>query len=270
MIRSLYKALLRTPRFRGRHRLEAVLRRWLLPAVDTVDGIRMELDPQEWLQIHLMAGDLPEPATTALFRSLLRPGDVCIDVGAHVGFLTLAAAQCVGPAGRVIAIEPQPYNCERILINSQVNGLENIVVVAAAAGNEDGFVRLHGQKRNDKARLTLAGGGVSDVATLFEVPVVCLDSVAARHGVSRVRLLKIDVEGFEQEVFAGARETLAATENLVFECLPDMDPSIVGTLVDILVSQGFTLHQVNGTPWTPGEPLIEHNVWAARGRANAG
>lgn len=224
----------------------------------------MELDPQEWLQIHLMAGDLPEPATTALFRSLLRPGDACIDVGAHVGFLTLAAAQVVGRTGRVIAIEPQPYNCERILINSQANGLENIVVVMAAAGEEDGFVRLHNQKRNDKARLTLSGGGVSNVATLFEVPVVRIDTVAARHGLDRIRLLKIDVEGFEREVFAGARETLALTDNVVFECLPEMDPVVVQVLVDTLIASGFSLHQVDGTPWSPGGPLFEYNVWAAR------
>lgn len=267
MIRFLYKGLLRLPRFRGRHRLEAILRRGLMPAVDTVDGIRMELDPQEWLQIHLLAGDLPEPVTTALFRSLLRPGDVCVDVGAHVGFLTLAAAQRVGRAGRVIAIEPQPYNCDRILINSQANGLENIVVVMAAAGEEDGFVRLHNQKRNDKARLTLSGGGVSDVATLFEVPVVRVDSVARRHGLDRVRLLKIDVEGFEREVFAGARDTLAATENVVFECLPEMDPAVVQALVDTLIDSGFSLRQVDGSPWSPGGALVEHNVWAARSQA---
>lgn len=267
MIRFLYKRLLRMPRFRGRHRLEAILRRRLLPAVDTVDGIRMELDPQEWLQIHLLAGDLPEPTTTALFRSLLRPGDVCIDVGAHVGFLTLAAAQMVGRAGRVIAIEPQPYNCERILINSQANGLENIVVVMAAAGAAAGFVRLHNQKRNDKARLTLSGAGVSDVATLFEVPVVRVDSVVERHGLGRVRLLKIDVEGFEREVFAGARDTLAATDNVVFECLPEMDSAVVQVLVETLTTSGFYLRQVDGTPWSPGGPLLEYNVWAARHEA---
>jgi FkbM family methyltransferase len=224
----------------------------------------MELDPQEWLQIHLLAGDLPEPATTALFRSLLRPGDVCIDVGAHVGFLTLAAAQRVGVNGRVIAIEPQPYNCERILINSQANGLENVVVVMAAAGEEDGYVRLHNQKRNDKARLTLAGSGVSDVATLFEVPVLRVDCVRARHGLARVRLLKIDVEGFEREVLAGAGETLALTDNVVFECLPEMDPAVVDVLVETLTSAGFVLQQIDGTPWAPGRPLIEHNVWATR------
>ncbi|MFZ5669634.1 MAG: FkbM family methyltransferase [Pseudomonadota bacterium] len=264
MIRSLYKALLRMPRFRGRHRLEAVFRRWLLPAVDTVDGIQMELDPQEWLQIHLMAGELPEPATTALLRSLLRPGDVCIDVGAHVGFLTLAAAQRVGPTGQVVAIEPQPYNCDRILMNSQANGLENIVVVMAAAGDRDGFARLHNQKRNDKARLTLAGGGVSDVSTRFEVPLARVDSVAARWGLDRVRLIKIDVEGFEREVFAGARETLARADHVIFECLPDMDPAVVRVLVETLRAEGFTLRGVDGAAWAPGAALVEHNVWASR------
>lgn len=267
MIRFLYTALLRMPRFRGRHRLEGILRGWLLPAIDTVAGLRMELDPQEWLQIHLLAGDLPEPATLDLFRALLRPGDVCIDVGAHVGFLTLSAAKCVTSTGRVIAIEPQPYNCDRILTNSQANGLDNIVVVMAAAGDTDGFVRLHNQKRNDKARLSLAGGGVSDVSTLFETPVVRIDSVVERHDLKRVRLLKIDVEGFEREVFDGARATLARTDNVVFECLPEMDASVLESLVALLTAEGFTLQQVDGTPWIVGGSLIEQNVWATRREA---
>src|SRR5438128_9204386 len=161
MIRSVYKALLRGPKFRGRHRLESALRRILLPRVDVVaDGLRMELDPQEWLQIHLLAGEPLEPRTIELFRKLLRPGDTYIDIGAHVGLHALVARQCVGPQGRVIALEPQPYNCDKILINSQMNGAANILVVMAAAGAEDGPIMLHNQARSDKARLTLAGEGV--------------------------------------------------------------------------------------------------------------
>jgi FkbM family methyltransferase len=266
VIHALYKALLRGPRYRGRHRLEAVLRGMLTPPIDTVDGIRMELDPQEWLQIHMLAGLPTEPATTALFRKLLKAGDTYIDVGAHVGFHALAAAQCVGPTGRVLAVEPQPYNCARLLINSQINDLENVLVVMSAAGDRDGMIVLHDQKRNDKARLSVVeGAGVSDVATRFEVPIQKVDTLRDRHAPGPVRLLKIDVEGYEREVLSGAAATLAVTENLVFECLPDSSPQMVAELIATLTAAGFTLRQVDGSPWTPGAAAIEHNIWAARG-----
>ena len=135
MIRALYRALLRGPNFRGRHRLDSALRRMLAPAVDTApEGLRMQLDDQEWLQIGLLAGEEQEPRTIALQKRLLRPGDTSIDVGAHVGFHALVAARCVGPSGQVIAIDPQPYNADRILTNSALNGLDNILVVVAAVG----------------------------------------------------------------------------------------------------------------------------------------
>lgn len=265
MIRALYKALLRGPRFRGRHRIENALRALLMPPVDAIDGLRMELDPQEWLQIEMMAGRPTEPATTALFRRLLQPGDTYIDVGAHVGFHALAAAQCVGPTGKVIAVEPQPYNCAKLLINSQINDLPQIIVTMSAAGDADGMIVLHDQKRNDKARLSVVpGAGISDVATRFEVPIQKVDSLHARHAPGPVKLLKIDVEGYEREVLAGAAATLSETQNLVFECLPDSSPQMVEELVATLTRAGFTLRQVDGSPWTPGGPAIEHNVWASR------
>jgi len=224
----------------------------------------MELDPQEWLQIHLLAGEPLEPRTIELFRKLLRPGDTYIDIGAHVGLHALVAGQCVGPQGRVIALEPQTYNCDKILMNSQMNGAANILVVMAAAGAEDGLIMLHNQARSDKARLTLAGEGVSDVSPRFEVPLMRIDSVCARHSVDRVKLLKIDVEGYEREVLAGAEATLAITKNLIFECLPEADPATVEDVVSRLNRQGFDLRQIDGSGWTPEVAPIEHNIWACR------
>jgi FkbM family methyltransferase len=224
----------------------------------------MELDSQEWLQIHLLGRDWLEPRTIELYRKLLRPGDIYIDVGAHVGLHALIAHQCVGAQGRVIALEPQPYNCNKILINSQINGADNILVVMAAAGAEDGLIMLHNQARSDKARLTLAGEGVNDVSPCFEVPVMRIDSVCARHSVERVKLLKIDVEGYEREVLAGAEETLAITKNVIFECLPKTDPAAVQDVVRRLDRLGFSLHQIDGSDWNTKVDPIEHNLWACR------
>jgi len=265
VIRALYRALLRGPRFRGRHRLEALLRRGLAPAVDIApEGLRMQLDAQEWLQIGLLAGEEQEPRTIALQKRLLRPGDTAIDVGAHVGFHALVAARCVGPTGQVLALDPQPYNADRILTNSALNGVDNILVVVAAAGASAGTIELHNQKPSDKARLTALGVGVGDLPARFEVPLVALDALCARRGIAAIRLLKIDVEGYEAEVLAGAARILAATDHVIFEWLPDSDPAATARIVGMLQAAGFALRQVDGSPWTPGTAAIEHNVWAAR------
>lgn len=265
MIRALYRALLRGPKFRGRHRLEGLLRQMLAPPADAApEGLRMQLDAQEWLQIGLLGGEEQEPRTIVLQKRLLRPGDTSIDIGAHVGFHALVAARCVGPTGQVIAVDPQPYNADRILTNSALNGLDNIVVVVAAAGAKPGFIELHNQKASDKARLTALGDGVGDLPARFEVPLITLDELAGRRGLARVRLLKIDVEGYEAEVLAGAAETLRVTDHVIFECLPDTDGSETARIVETLTAAGFALRQVDGSPWAPGTEAIESNVWACR------
>lgn len=264
LTRALYKGLLRGPAFRGRHRLEAFLRKRLLPATDIVDGLRMELDPQEWLQISMLAGQSLEPQTIALYRRVLAPGDAFIDVGAHVGLHALIAIRCVGSSGQVVAVDPQPYNCEKMIVNAAENGFSNLTVVCAAAGSADTTVLLRGQSRSDKARLTLAGEGVNDVGVPFEAPVVRLDTLAARRGVEKVRILKIDAEGYEREILIGAGDLLDRIDNVVFECLPETPAHEVEGATGILEARGFSFWQVDGSPWSMGEPLIEHNIWARR------
>ena len=85
----------------------------------------MELDPQEWLQLQLFESKWLEPETLNLYERLLRPGDVFIDVGAHVGFHSLVARHLIGPDGLVVAVEPQPYNAGKLLANWRANGFVN-------------------------------------------------------------------------------------------------------------------------------------------------
>lgn len=260
MMRAAYTLTLRLPGFRGKARLEALLRRRLRPPKTVLpNGIVMQLDPQEWCQIDLLAYGTREPETVALFERLLQPGDSCIDVGAHVGHLTLVAARAVGTAGTVVAVDPQPYTCERLLTNAALNGFSHLLVVVAAAGEADGLVTLHDQAVSDRSRLTLLGSGVNDSAQRFMVATVRLDSLA--DDLDPIRLLKIDVEGFEAAVLRGAGAVLARTGHVVLEVLPD-EPARAEEVAELLRGHGFRLADVHGQPWAPGAALLENNLWA--------
>src|SRR6476620_8678632 len=78
-------------------------------------GFLMDLDPWEWLQANLRVHGIVEPLTTRLYSQILRKADVVLDIGAHVGYQALLARSLVGDSGRVIAVEPQPYNAGKIL-----------------------------------------------------------------------------------------------------------------------------------------------------------
>jgi FkbM family methyltransferase len=265
MLHKLYRAAVRLPEFRGKSRVASGLRRQLEPALTLVQGFTMQLDPLEWTQIDILKNGGLEPKTSALFRRLLKAGDTFIDVGAHVGYHSLVARQVVGPEGLVLAVEPQPYNANKILVNSALNGFANILVIVGAAGESDDVVRLHDQSATDKSRLSLSGGGVSDGIAAFEVPIWSLDTLARRFRCGPIRLLKIDVEGYELSILKGALGTLPRIENVIFEALPDLQQQKFAEMRATLSALGFSLSSVDGTPWQVGFALPENNVWAHRG-----
>lgn len=133
-------------------------------------------------------------AERGLLGSLLGPGMHFVDVGANLGYYLLLAESVVGAQGRVSCFEPEPDNLRELRRNVQVNGLGNVEVFAAAAGAEDGTASLRTGINGSVA----AGGGD------LEVPLRRLDSVLTR----RVDFLKIDVEGYEGHVLAGAERIL--------------------------------------------------------------
>jgi FkbM family methyltransferase len=147
--------------------------------------------------------------------STLRPGDWAIDAGANVGLISSPMCSAVGPEGRVWTIEPLPRNVDRLRRLKEANGLTQMEIFPVALASKDSTERL---------RLSAAPGGSgwgSFVAPwagegYVEVPTQPLDELVAARGPDRpLRLLKIDVEGFEPELLAGARVTLSRTRPVV-------------------------------------------------------
>jgi FkbM family methyltransferase len=264
----LYAALLRLPRFRGKGRLEGILREHLFrrPTWAVRHGLRMCLDPVEWSQVELLRDGCLEPITTTLYGEILRDGDAYVDVGAHVGFHSLVARHHVGPSGRVITVEPQPYCGELLLANWRANGFANLVLYLAAAGARDGAATLRHQHLRDASRLSLCLDGVNDETRESVGRLVRLDTVFGEQKLDRVRIVKIDVEGYEPEVLEGLGARLEDVDHLIVEVLgsPDQLSERSWTMLSGLERSGWRLHTVEGKPWAPGGVLPENNVWLSR------
>lgn len=269
-VRSAYKLLLRAPSIRGRHRLDTLFRRMLASAPDrTSEDLYMYLDPQEWIQITMLSGRPYEPETSRLIRRLLGPGDTFVDVGAHVGWFALIAARCVGKSGRVVAVDPQPYNCERLMNNAMANGFENIVVVPVAASDIDNFAIVRQQGARDKARFSLDGRGVNDTIVRFYCPTIRLDTLLRQLEIDEANIVKIDVEGLEASVLRGAESILRRVRNIVLEVLPETPNQNTKEVIEILTAAGFHIQQVDGSSWNIGSSAIEGNVWCCRRSSGA-
>lgn len=265
MIKKLYIWVLKLPNFRGKARLGKFLRTILKKKPDlTYDGLLMQLDEQEWLQIGHLIHKPQEVETAKRIEAILPTGGVMIDVGAHVGWLSLVGARKVGAGGRVISVEPQPYNSERLLKNAELNDFENIEVFAGAVSNEMGFARLAQQVSTDKARLSLGENGANDTNLYFTVPVVTLDFLIERYGLNEVDLVKIDVEGLELSVLRGGHHCLSMAKNIILEILPPLIASGDMEIIELLEKSGYALHHVDGLIWDKESSPLENNIWASK------
>lgn len=157
-----------------------------------------------------------EAAEGAVLRQELRPGMTYLDVGANIGYLATLAARQVGPAGRVIAVEPEPYNFTLLTRNLKANPLAPAFPVNVAAGSEPGTARLFKAAQNlGDHRLYPVGGAGSADRPAVDVPVVRLDDLFAERGWPPPDFVKIDVQGFEPFVVAGLERLTAAGRPMV-------------------------------------------------------
>ena len=192
--------------FRGKGRLLGALAPRRGERTATVFGARIDLDLSDLVQREVYLGVF-EPRETRWARSRLRPGMTFVDVGANIGYYTLLGAQSVGSGGRILAIEPGPYAYRRLQETVERNRLEQVTTLPIAVGAEAGRLPLYIPPENSgnysPTMLPSEGG------TPVETEVRTLDDLLEEHGVERVDLLKLDVEGFEPAVLRGARRALA-------------------------------------------------------------
>src|SRR5712691_54678 len=119
--------------------------------------MRLRLDLRESLQRDYYAG-LYDRAELELLRRELEAGGDFVDVGAHVGVYTIAAALALGDRGRVLALEPNPSARAQLALNIGLNRCANVEVVAAAAADQAGDGELHVPATPDPAFSSLGGG----------------------------------------------------------------------------------------------------------------
>jgi FkbM family methyltransferase len=149
-----------------------------------------------------------------LFRQLLLPGDVVIEVGANIGAHTLALATLVGTSGRVHAFEPQRIIYQTLVANVALNGIEHVECHRAAAGDASGELGMPDFVYSVEGNF--GGIELSRYPGPNKVPVVRLDSHLEIPTGRTLRLIKVDVEGMEHAVLAGADALIRAHQPFLY------------------------------------------------------
>jgi len=187
-------------------------------------GVRLRLDLRESLQRDFYFG-LADQRELRLVARQLRGGGDFVDVGAHIGMYTVRAARELRRHGRVLAFEPNPSARAQLVENLELNDCTNVIVVAAAVGDEQGEATLHVPASPDPSFSSLEGGRFAEGAAI-RVAVTTVDAAVAEHGLTP-SVVKIDVEGGEAAVVRGMARTLATVRPmLVAEVSADSAPEV--------------------------------------------
>jgi len=145
-----------------------------------------------------------EPRVIELLSRLVEPGDVVVDVGANIGFHSLESWRATGPRGKVISIEASPHHATALRRNLELNGLPTDNVINVAVGDHDGDVTLGLPTGGNQGMFGINAGTES----AFTVRLTRIDDLLATKDLSKLALVKLDIEGSELGALHGARETL--------------------------------------------------------------
>ena len=142
-------------------------------------------------------------------NAFLRPGDQYVDIGANIGFFTLVAAQRVGPAGRVFAVEPVSETFRQLLANIELNGLTNITTCQIALSDTQGQAEIF-STLDGYLGLNSMAEPVGKNYTTEQVRVETFDHFVRTQAIDqRLVMVKMDVEGWESRVLAGGRDVFS-------------------------------------------------------------
>jgi len=207
-------------------------------------GVLLRKYPTDNLEYILRYGVLSDAGILCKYLSSI-DGSVAIDVGANRGQISVMLAKNFE---RVIAVEPDLENLERLTETLMLNSITNVEIKELALSSRTGVSDL--RVSNDYGHHTLESRHISSEKETKQVRIQSLDDACKIWGVQRIDLLKIDVEGHEMEVLKGAMTLLNAglIKSIIFEHSPvlsDLQKRDIYEVHDLLVGMGFVIFSLD-------------------------
>jgi FkbM family methyltransferase len=211
-----------SPLRKGKYRLSAASLRLAkkLPRqvlAKTTDGRKLKVNfDNHFAHFVYFIGEY-ETAITETIKKIVEPGDVCLDIGANIGWYTTLLQTLVGPGGAVHSFEPVPptFTVLEENVRSNMNS-EAVLLNNFALGETEGEVTLHIFKNRSDGHASIADFGETE---FVEYPTLLktLDSYLEFNEIGHVKFVKIDIEGSELSMLRGADRLFRQTPPPIFE-----------------------------------------------------
>lgn len=153
-----------------------------------------------------------EKETVVLFKKIIKPGTVIMDIGAHIGYFTRLFSKLTGPKGMVYAFEADPENFQ--LLKRNTNHLKNVKIYQLAITDQFGAIDFYHYDEKTGCNSILSNAPVAFQKRKITVSASDLDTILKTEGVNRVDLIKMDIEGGESKALVGMQKTIKENQPL--------------------------------------------------------
>jgi FkbM family methyltransferase len=172
----------------------------------TKDGRKFKVHLDTGIQNTLFFHGEYETVLTRIIRSLLRNGDVCIDVGANFGWYTTLFRLCCGASAQIHSFEPMPPTFAELKANVELMGSPpNVFINHLALGDKPGELSINLFEGLSSGHASLSDQGRDD-AVAYRCDVATLDAYLMEKSVDSVNVVKVDIEGAELRFLNGAQK----------------------------------------------------------------
>jgi FkbM family methyltransferase len=173
--------------------------------------LTVECDCTYPIEREILEKNIWDRETVEIIQRLVKAGDVCMDVGANMGSVSLAMAKQIGPSGRVYAFEPGPIMAARFRKNVELNPqFENVILLTEMGLSEKPGRLFYNQDMQNRGNGGLLGTSGESIE------VITIDEFATRARLTQLNFVKIDVEGMEYEVLKGGLGTWSRLRPVLF------------------------------------------------------
>ena len=150
----------------------------------------------------------------AFLRKSLKPGNIFLDIGANGGIYTVIAAKQIGPDGHVYAFEPGDYELKLLRHNIKLNNLTNVTVIECGVCDRSGLAKFAVVRDGALNSLANLNRPEQQIESWRTIATMSLDDFVGKYSIPKVDFMKIDVEGAEKLVFAGAINLMASDNRI--------------------------------------------------------
>lgn len=213
-----------------------------------------------------------EYQTMELFASLIKPGDVILDIGANTGLYSIFYSKLVGENGKIFAFEPDTETYQIFLNNLKLNNCINVIPFNFALSDKESEIEMVSERTNDA---NLKSGDafryikeISDhtsSSTSNTMKAFRLDDLDQIKKAGKINLIKVDVEGAELLVFAGAKQTLQNhNPAIIFELNGQLTRRFDYKPVQVLLflnELGYSLEEYDSQQWLASHPKLKPLIY---------